>query len=189
MLLDRLRQHTRAHHERIEQLNGLPETLADYLAQHETFYGFIAPWEELVASVLPADDPVRRGREKTAWLESDLAYFGHDAATLADLPRCALLPSARSRAEILGAAYVLEGATLGGQIVARDAGKRFGLSGGRGCRYFESYGREVGAQWQAFRAELLRHSSAANDALILEAATNTFDCLHAWFAARKAVLA
>lgn len=189
MLLDRLKQETRRHHERIEQLNGLPTTLPDYLAQLEGFYGFIAPWEEQVATILSPEDPVRNGREKTGWLKADLLHFGTDSTTLARLPRCTALPPAKTRTEILGAAYVLEGATLGGQFISRHLEQTLGFSGGQGYRFFRSYGPEVGPRWQAFRAELARASSPEADGIIVTSAQGAFDALHAWFAARRPVLA
>lgn len=189
MLLDRLKQETRRHHERIEQLNGLPATLADYLAQLEGFYGFVAPWEEHVATILASDDLVRNGREKTGWLKADLLHFGTDSTALARLPRCLALPAANTRTEILGVAYVLEGATLGGQFISRHLEQTLGFSGGQGYRFFRSYGPEVAPRWQAFRAELMRASSPEADDVIVASAQGGFDALHAWFAARKPVLA
>jgi heme oxygenase len=189
MLLDRLKQETRRHHDRIEQLNGLPANLPEYTVQLEGFFGFVAPWEEHVATVLPPDDPVRLGREKTGWLASDLRYFGCDPAALAHLPRCAALPVATTRTQILGVAYVLEGSTLGGQFISRHLEQALGLKDGQGCRYFRSYGPDIGPKWQAFRAELTRASSPEADDLIVRSAQAAFDSLHAWFAARKPVLA
>ena len=99
------------------------------------------------------------------------------------------LPPAQTRTEILGVAYVLEGATLGGQFISRHLEQTLGFSGGQGYRFFRSYGPEVGPRWQAFRAELARASSPETDDIIVAAAQSGFDSLHAWFAARKPVLA
>ena len=185
MLTDTLKAQTHAQHRQLEATNPLPNSLADYIAQLVAFFGFIAPWEERLATVLPATDPIRLGRGKTAWLEADLEYFGYDAASRRELPRTTDLPATSSRAEILGATYVLEGATLGGQIIARHLDAVLGLRDGDGCRFFRSYGERVGAQWQEFRAELLRASSPTDDPAIVEAARNTFALLHAWFSQLK----
>lgn len=188
MLLDTLKRETRASHEQLERLNPLPTTRAGYAAQLAAFYGFVAPWEERLAAVLPEEDPIRVGRAKTAWLEADLTYFGCDYAAL---PRAAgsQLPSTSSRPEILGAAYVLEGSTLGGQMISQHAERTLGLSDGAGYRFHRSYGPRVGAQWQAFRSELLLASSPEADASIVRAARETFDLLHAWFSLQKVSLA
>lgn len=186
MLLDQLRHQTRAHHDRLEQLNGVPANRAEYLVLLESFYGVVAPWEELLAGRLRADHFLRAGRTKTAWLVDDLEALG---AGTAALPICRELPPAPTELHLLGGCYVLEGATLGGQVIARHAGNRLGIAPDAGARFFHSYGMDVPARWQAFRQELLRHSSAANDRVIIGAAQEMFACLAVWFAARRPVLA
>jgi heme oxygenase len=133
---------------------------------------------------VPAGDLVRAGREKTAWLEADLAHFDRGATQRAALPLCEDLPGTDSRSEILGACYVLEGSTLGGQFIARHLREKLGMQPGEGDRYFRSYGPEVGSRWQAFRDELMRHSSPENDPEIIAAAQRTFEKLGAWFAVK-----
>jgi heme oxygenase len=189
MLLDDLPAQTRSHPSALEQLNSLPSNREDYLALLESFYGYVAPWERQLARVLPPDDPIRRGRDKTEWLEADLAHFGYTAADRRQIPLCASLPATTRRLDILGAAYVLEGSTLGGQIISRHVAEAFDLERGHGDRYFQSYGTHVGPMWQAFRRELLRHSSPENDPLIVAAAQDALAKLAAWFASRKGALA
>lgn len=189
MLLDQLKSQTRQQHEHLEQLNGLPGSREDYVALLEKFHGYVAPWEQHLASRVAATDPLRAGREKTGWLAADLADFGVDAAGLRALPRCANLPAGESRAALLGACYVLEGATLGGQFIARHVATVLSLPSGHGDRYFRGYGAETGAKWQAFRQELLRHSSPEADPVIVRAAQETFAKIGCWFEARRAVTA
>jgi heme oxygenase len=190
MLLDQLKAHTRTAHAELERLNGLPETLADYVAQLENHFGFIAAWEQALARALPADDVLRAGRTKRAWLEADLAFFGQSPAQIAALPLCPdFVPPEPDRPTLLGIAYVVEGSTLGGQFISRHLEQALGLKGGGGNRYYRSYGAEVGPRWQAFRGELLRASSPANDPIILRAAEQTFVTLHRWFSSRKPLAA
>ena len=189
MLTDLLRDETRAQHTQLEAVNPLPRSKAEYVEQLKKFFGYVEPWERALSQVLPADDPIRAGREKTPWLEDDLDFFDIERAQREQLPRVSELPSLSSRAEILGAVYVLEGSTLGGQIIARHLEEALGLRDGRGYRYFLSYGSRVSAQWKTFRAELLRASSATNDPIILKAARGTFEILHRWFCQNTEVLA
>ncbi|HYG25175.1 MAG TPA: biliverdin-producing heme oxygenase [Verrucomicrobiae bacterium] len=181
MLTEILREQTRRQHEELESANPLPQSEADYVRQLKKFFGFVEPWERAVAQALPADDMIRAGRQKTSWLEQDLEFFGINHADREQLPRINELPSLASRAEILGAAYVLEGSTLGGQVIVRHLEGELGLRDGQGYRYFRSYGPDVGAQWKAFRDELLRASSTAHDPVIVGAARETFEMLHRWF--------
>lgn len=183
MLLENLKNQTRHQHTRLERINGLPATRAAHVALLERFYGYVVPWERRLAELLPANDVLRAGREKSGWLLADLGACGHDERQLAALTLCEDLPGGVSRPELLGACYVLEGSTLGGQFIARHLHERLGVAPGQGDRYFLSYGVETGAKWQAFRAELLSHSSPENDPVIIRAAQETFDKLAAWFAA------
>ena len=100
MLLETLKQQTRQQHSALEEINALPQSLPEYVALLEAFFGFVEPWERKLAERLPATDPVRHGREKTAWLRADLMHFGYSAAAIAALPRCEDLPTTESRAEI-----------------------------------------------------------------------------------------
>jgi heme oxygenase (biliverdin-IX-beta and delta-forming) len=181
MLTDDLRTQTRQQHQQLEAINALPTTRSAHVAQLTAFYGFIAPWEQKLADALPESDPIRRDRAKTAWLEADLDFFGCDAAQRDALPRAEHLPSTASRDEILGAAYVLEGATLGGQIISRHLEHTLGLRDGGGYRFFLSYGPDVSSQWQKFRTELLQASSVRSDPIIVSAARETFSLLAQWF--------
>lgn len=183
MLLQKLKSDTRSSHSRLEGLNGLPETREAYEAQLGLFLGFVEPWEARMAETLGPDDFLREGRGKTEWLRSDLRELGWDAARIAALPRCEDLPGGASRLELLGACYVLEGSTLGGQLIARHLRERLGLDVELCGRYFRSYGAEVGAKWQGFREELLRHSSSENDSKIIAAARDTFEKLAVWMSA------
>ncbi len=121
------------------------------------------------------------GGRKRAGSNTTLSFSGSIARNGSSCRASSELPSISSRPEILGAAYVLEGSTLGGQIIARHLEETLGLRDGCGYRYFRSYGPDVGAQWKAFRAELLRASSATNDPVIVRAARETFEILHRWF--------
>lgn len=189
MLLDDLKTQTRQQHIQLEKMNGLPSSRAEYVALLERFYGFVAPWERRLGQCVASDDILREGREKTGWLEADLQHFALDAEQRDALPQCADLPDTSSRAAMLGACYVLEGSTLGGQYIARHLQENLGLKAGEGDRYFRSYGAEVGARWQAFRAELMAHSSPETDGEIIRAARDTFEKLGAWFAAKPEVTA
>lgn len=189
MLLEDLKFQTRHQHTALERINSLPETRDLYVVLLERFYGYVAPWETLLEQRLPADDPLRAGRAKTGWLEADLAFFGRDADRLAELPRCEDLPEAGSRAELLGACYVIEGSTLGGQFIVRHLREKLGVAPGEGDRYFSSYGPDVSLRWRQFREELMRHSSPENDPKIIASAQRTFDKLACWFAMQTGVFA
>lgn len=146
-LLLALRERTRDAHDRLEA--GLDvlhrcQDPASYAALLAGFRSVYAPLErELDTSpatglVLP-DWPSRR---KTAWLDADLAALG--ASPRRDVP----VPPLSSAEAVAGAAYVVEGATLGGAVLLRS------ISPTLPRRFFTSYGAERGRRWRAFRSQV-----------------------------------
>ena len=145
-LLTSLRTGTRDAHDRVEDTVDVlragrsPETYAPVLQAFRSLY---APLERaLDASPLTlAVVPDFAERRKTAWLDADLAALG--APVPADLD----VPPLTTVEDVAGACYVLEGATLGGAVVARELPDV-------PHRFFASYGSRRGAMWASFRGHL-----------------------------------
>ena len=68
--------------------------------------------------------------------------------------------------------YVMEGSTLGGQVIAR----RLALP----LRSLVPYGSRTGAMWRAFGAAARASLGPAERGLALEGARETFAVLQAW---------
>ena len=181
MLLQRLREETRSAHEAIERdLDDLRahSSMDRYRVLLARFFGFYADWEPNVAASL-ADENFFAPRRKTALLQRDLVSLGYSVEAISALPRCPDLPTLTGLSEALGSVYVLEGATLGGQIISRRLERDLGLSEGRGYGFFRSYGREVGTMWRAFGERVLALPADAGDACV-RSAQLTFARLHGW---------
>ena len=162
LMLPILRDGTRDLHEHIERHMGLTERFAstrEYRTLLERYYGFYAPLEEQLASqryeaawaALDMDFVCRR---KIPLLESDLHALGLTTADIAALKRCPSdrLPRASTAAELAGCAYVMEGATLGGQVIGRHLELALGLRPGEpGAKFFYGYGLRTGVLWREFR--------------------------------------
>ena len=181
LLLQRLKQETLAQHESLEQHLKLlrPEiSLADYRNLLEGYYGFYSSWEcraiPLFQEALPGFFDERR---KTPLLERDLRFLGSNPAAIAS---CSALPPADSLPSLLGSLYVLEGATLGGQILTQHFARHLNVFPGRGCSFFFSYGPEVGHRWRSFCRILSSYSSLENDMVIVQSAIQTFNCFENW---------
>jgi len=181
LLLQRLKQETLIQHESLERhLNLLRPgiSLADYRNLLEGFYGFYSSWERraipLLQEALPGFFDERR---KTPLLERDLRFLGSNPAAIES---CSALPSADSLSSLLGSLYVLEGATLGGQILTQHFARQLNVFPGRGCSFFFSYGPEVGRCWRSFCQILNSYSSPENDMVIVKSAIQTFSCLENW---------
>ena len=186
-ILGRLREETRDLHDAIER--GLDwerrvATPAGYRALLARWYGFHATFEPAAAAVFA--DAAAEGffgpRRKLHLLRRDLFHLGLTAGEVDALPMCGPPMPIAARAEALGALYVLEGSTLGGQIVARHVERTLGLDPrGGGCAYYASYGRNgIGPMWRAFQGEVAAQSSPATDDALVRAARWTFDRLRGW---------
>jgi heme oxygenase (biliverdin-IX-beta and delta-forming) len=181
MILQRLREETRAAHEAIERdldALGAHASVERYRVLVTRFFGFYAVWEPQIGTAL-GDEDFFAPRRKTHLLEQDLGVLGYDRSAIQALPRCRDLPPFPGLPETLGSLYVLEGSTLGGQVIARRLERSLGFADGRGYAFFRSYGREVGAMWRALGARLLALPLPAGEAAV-GSAQLTFARLHSW---------
>lgn len=130
---------------------------------------------------LAFEDRLDLDARQSALLADDLAALGMDLQTIAQLPRCAALPRTETRARLLGARYVTEGAALGGRVLARGLDRLLGAETRNGRRFFSGDGQETGARWQAFLKDLERcgrDDTAFADAV--SAAQDMFAAFEAW---------
>jgi heme oxygenase len=156
-----------------------------YTALLQKLFGFYKPLEERIA-VLPDwhNLPVDLGRrQKAPLLAKDLLWLKVTQPQLSRLPQCKRLPQVNSITEALGCLYVLEGATLGGQIIGRHLKKNLALDEDRGCAFFHSYGDDVGLMWKSFRETLSSHCSKhgrTEEEQLVTSACETFVSLDYW---------
>lgn len=90
-------------------------------------------------------------RLKRFWLQQDLAYGGIDPVA-ADWRRTdAVVPVLiEDITQLVGALYLIEGATLGGQIISHHLQTGLNITPHRGGRFFSAYGQETTVRWQEF---------------------------------------
>lgn len=183
-LPDRLRSETRAAHEAAERefdWERRVATSAGYRALLGRFWGFHATWEPVVAARL-ADPAFVEPRRKLGLLRADLTHLGASPNDITMLPTVDAGALPRTDAEALGSLYVMEGSSLGGQIIARRIAATLGYRRESGCAYFNAYGPEVGTMWRATRQRLVRVPVDQHDAVVA-AASATFETIGAWLAA------
>jgi heme oxygenase len=150
-LREQLKCQTATLHLRIEAQLGLlesPLSLARYRQVLEAFYGFYAPIEiglsRLAATGPPLGLPLRA---RAGLIESDLLALGLSRRELSELPWCAELPRLSCREHLAGCLYVLEGACLGGQVVAKALEQQLELAKGRGASFFVGDADGTAARW------------------------------------------
>ncbi len=172
-------------HRRLESDLGLlaPDlTLERYRKVLECFFGFYAPIEAELAHVASASDtfglPLRARTER---IESDLISLGLSRREILSLPRCDQLPPLSSTEQGAGCLYVLEGASLGGRVIAPVLQERLGVTQGNGASFFVGDGEQTQARWSAFLdwLEGLVQAGAAT-AEIIASARATFLAFVLW---------
>ncbi len=178
----RLRASTAALHRATERVFALDRRFATRTGYRDllaALHGFHAPIEAALRGLDWTGSAIDAERFcKTTWLAADLAALGLAEADIAALPRCRDLPAITSRAAGLGALYVLEGATLGGQLIVKELKDRLGVTCETGGRFFSSYGKQIGVRWRAFAATL--DAFDGDPALVERAAADTFRAFGDW---------
>ncbi|CAK14676.1 biliverdin-producing heme oxygenase [Pseudomonas entomophila] len=175
-LLHALREGTRACHKGLEQrLPFFSEgfDLPAYRRLVEAYHGFHAPLDAALAGYQPLE------RRKAPALARDLRALNHTPHSIGTLPRCHALPGIDSTASALGVMYVLEGSTLGGQVLKRAMAERLGIDADSGGAFLDVYGPATGANWRAF-LQRLAEASAATQTQSVDAAIATFECFEQW---------
>ncbi len=186
MIMKKLKEATKEQHDALESVVDVMNrmfTKEDYgnlLTKFYRFYSAIEP-------AMPADELKAAGfdideRRKLPLLERDLESLGlmeHGRAAAAAKPS---IPSLDTAARAFGAVYVLEGATLGGQVITRHLREHLGLSIEEGGAFFNSYGPMVGPMWKNFSETITNFAEQNNDDdTIVQTAKETFDAFRLSF--------
>ncbi|MGE7816002.1 biliverdin-producing heme oxygenase [Pseudomonas sivasensis] len=156
----------------------------------QAYYGFYGPMEAaLYDCELIPDGYDTELRVKTPTLLSDLLALGLNDMAINDLPRCTQLPLLDTPAACLGALYVLEGATLGGQVLRREMAQRLDLDADNGGAFLNVYGPETGRRWKDF-LDYLGHQQLDAPAKqhAVDAARSTFRCFEQWLDSQEVLL-
>lgn len=180
MIMAKLKEATREQHENLETLVDVMNkmfTRQDYELLLTKFYKFYSSIEPRVAENRLVDSGLDfDSRLKTPSLERDLRKLGifenvkHLAGSWTDLP---VLDTA---GKAFGSCYVMEGATLGGQIIMRHLKQNLDLTPENGGSFFNSYGENVGPMWKQFCAVTTEFAARnENDDEIVNSARDTFD--------------
>jgi len=188
-LLPRLKCDTHECHVALESRIDLMHrirTAAGYRKLLEAFYGVLAPIEDRLArhkSELAAWIPDIENRMRCGALRHDLQVLGN--ASSEELP-LATVPEYDSTAEQIGCLYVLEGSTLGGQVISRQIGQTLGLTPEHGCAFFSGHGTATGDMWRRFRLGIESHATArpSEQAAVVQSAIRTFQAFDTWMTQR-----
>lgn len=189
-VLNDLRAGTHTLHVALEQrLPFFSDTLdlEYYTCLLSAYFGFYQALEDRLthSAFIPSGFDLA-ARLKTPALVQDLRALGVDPHAL---PRCQHLPTVRSEAQALGVLYVLEGATLGGNVLRKRVAEHLGLDADNGGAFLFVYGEDTGQHWKAF-IEFLGSVplDATGRSEAAQAACSTFSCFEQWLDRQEVLL-
>lgn len=182
-LLEQLKSETLSNHQQLEKnlIFKLKEmaSLQDYLYILQIFYAYFGALEDQINKYIGADQlSDYAARRKTLSIKEDIVALNGivpEKATAADLPVIDDVLKA------FGALYVIEGSTLGGQVISKMISKKLELATDEGLSFFRSYGEDTMAMWDSFKVVLESHANTQHEAdVITQAANETFQKFKFW---------
>lgn len=189
-VLSELRAGTHTRHVALEKrLPFFSPTLdrALYKRLLAAYYGFYQALEHALVNspAIPPDFDLQ-ARLKTPALLEDLHALGINPRSL---PHCQELPALNSQACVLGVLYVLEGATLGGQILRKHVAQHLNIDAQNGGAFLYVYAQATGRRWKDFLDFLGSQSLDTHArAQTAHAACLTFSCFERWLESQEVLL-
>jgi heme oxygenase len=186
MIANLLRTETTENHKALESLMFVNEIMNNSLSidQYKKLltinYIIHQKLENTLANMLDADIAVElemNSRLKLSALEQDLNYWHIDSLTLPGLNFELFVPQ-KNTGEVLGALYVLEGATLGGNVIKRHILTNPNFKDHEsGLNYYGVYGDELSTKWKKFVYVLNERVVEADYERCVNSANQTFSNL------------
>jgi len=183
-----LREQTRSDHDRIESALNLPDSIrdpSDYIRLLRGFYSFYEPLEQQLLSLDWRGTGIDMdARRKAPLLAADLHACGIDPTGQRLSPHVSRVDEL---AEGFGCLYVMEGATLGGELIVRRLETVFGAWLSGRDHFYRCYGDSRGRMWREFREAADRfgeQQDPPDQDRVIEAARSTFRQLQQWLEGR-----
>jgi heme oxygenase len=173
-LHDRLRSRTSSLHDEAERALNLESRLSS-----------IAAYRGLLCSLWQIHAGYEAAFAVQSWSGSDIDFERRrrSGMLLADLTALGVLtvpaappsPPLHGLFDAIGCLYVIEGSTLGGQIILRHVRERLGASAAGAASFFRGYGPETGGMWGKLIDAINLTPAQGDDADAMEAgARRTF---------------
>lgn len=186
-----IRERTKLEHAQLEKkliaiIRNI-RTKDQYVALLRLFHGFYYPLELKMDQYLTKDrvaDIARR--RKSAAILLDIRDLGGTVSL--DNIAVATKPEILAYPEALGAAYVQEGSTLGGIIIARMIKSQVPqLQDGAGFSFFTCYGEDAAGMWRKFHTYLDALIDLQDQERAVIAARQTFSGFNDWIEQHESV--
>jgi heme oxygenase len=155
-------------------------SIADYITYLQRLYGFVAPVEAIVYPAMHTVVANVPQRIKAHYILEDLRAAGVSEETIRSLPQYDATAFYTTGAEKIAAMYVLEGASLGGNVIFRHLQKTTGITPEK-TAYLTAYGAKTGIMWQQFIEAFTGYVMAQDNAdEVISAAAATFGRIDNW---------
>jgi heme oxygenase len=172
--LERLRRETSDDHAAVEGAMPLMKpnlSRREYGVTLQSLHCVVAWWETI--AVREAPDWIQAlldPRKRLPMLERDLDWLKVRYGKMQNSTSL----SFDSDAALLGAMYVMEGSTLGGQLIARHLEISLKFDSGNGYSFFQGHGSRTGPLWREFCETLRTRVSDRESDRAVEAARRMF---------------
>jgi heme oxygenase len=167
-------------------LMGEDLTLDRYIACLQQLHGIVYAWEVVAqegAAALTAApwlQALLAGRRREAMLRRDLSFLASPVASPISPNAFPLLPPLNDVPSLLGAMYVMEGSTLGGQLIARHVERVLPLSGGDGSEFFRGHRDQTATMWKEFCEVLRIRIPESETPIVIDVAKKMFAAFGGW---------
>ena len=187
-LFEFLKTETAPQHQAIESVIPLlkPDlTLAEYRSHLIKMLGFYTPLEARLSQYVQEFGDVLSiaRRFKTQWLHADLIALAESTMDLAESGKYAAISKITSLPMCVGVLYVIEGSTLGAQVIRRSLIQNLDLDDTT-MHFYNGYGSETLTMWKSLRSQA---QNAVKDSDYSESgasARETFRLLLEWLQPR-----
>ncbi len=177
--LTTLKNDTKVAHVRVEKVMVKEiksiSCLEHYARLLERLFLFYNPLEckvhqSLDQSILPDIDK----RKHTKWILEDLDVLGY---TINTSNKCKT-QHITSISYAVGVLYVMEGSTMGGQIISKMVKKQ--LNTNISTHYFDSYSDKTMEMWLSFKNSITQNETQLDHEEVFKGANETFSALKEW---------
>lgn len=183
MFSEELKKNTRAEHaglekELVARIKKIQD-VNDYVNLLRLMYGYYKPLQDRLDTF--ADKSVSAENFSLRISDSilnDLHELNVEPGN--DIPVCPDIPEISTPASSMGAMYVTEGSTLGGQVITKMISRQLNLSPEKGFTFFNAYGDETFARWERFKEILNRPRNEEEKSEVMDAAKMTFSKFKEW---------
>lgn len=176
MLAEKLKENTKIAHIELEKVIVQKiksiRSIDDYLEILVYFYQFFAPLEKAILPQLKEGFPDVAQRRKAEWILKDIQFF---KPAFRPSYTTSFTPEITSLSQAIGALYVMEGSTLGGQVICKMVAQKLDVSQAEGFKFFSGYGEETLPMWDNFKTYINNRSwNPEEENEVIDAANRTF---------------